>query len=102
MVRNLPEVNPGASLLGFSGTDTSLQVASISGLPGVGGELGHLISGVGGIRQSKKAFSGCAKRKLKKAKAGSSEARTGGMQRLRNANPPKQGETSTGTHKRLR
>jgi hypothetical protein len=36
MVRNLPEVKPGTSLLGVSGTDTPLQGASFSGFPAVG------------------------------------------------------------------
>jgi hypothetical protein len=57
MVRNLPEVKPGTSLLRVSGTDTPLQGASISGLPAVGGELVHLVSGIGGIRLVKKALS---------------------------------------------
>jgi hypothetical protein len=69
MVRNLPEVKPGTSLLGVSGIYTPLQGASISGLPAVGGELVHLLSGVGGIRLAKKALSGFSRRKLKKSKS---------------------------------
>jgi hypothetical protein len=65
--RDEPMVKPGTSLLGGSGTNTPLQGASISGLPAVG-ELGHLVSGVGGIRLVKKALSGCARQKLKKKK----------------------------------
>jgi hypothetical protein len=49
VVRNLPEVKLGTFLFGISGTDTPLQGASISGLPIVGEELGHLVSGVGGL-----------------------------------------------------
>jgi hypothetical protein len=69
MVRNMPKVKPGTSLLGVSGTDTPQQGTSIAGLPAVGGELGHLVSGIGGIRLAKKALSGCARRKVKKAKS---------------------------------
>jgi hypothetical protein len=69
VVRNLPEVKPGTPLLGVSDTDTPLWRASISGLPTVGEELGHLVSGVGGLHLAKKALSGCARRKLKKDKA---------------------------------
>jgi hypothetical protein len=58
VVRNLPEVKPGTSLLGVSDTDTPLQGASISGIPAAGGEPGHLVSRVGGIRLAKKALSG--------------------------------------------
>jgi hypothetical protein len=68
VVRNLPEVKPGTSLFGVSGTDIPLQGTSISGLPTVG-ELGHLASGEGGLCLVKKALSGCARQKLKKAKA---------------------------------
>jgi hypothetical protein len=102
MVRNLPKAKPGTSLLGVSGTDTPLHGASISGLPAVGGELGHLVSRVGGIRLAKKAWSGRARQKLKKAKARASEASTGGIQQPGNASAPKQVETSTETLKRLR
>jgi hypothetical protein len=77
VMRNLPEVKPETSLLGVSDTDTPLQGTSISGLPAAGGEPGHLVSGAGGIRLEKKALSGCARRKLKKAKARASEAETG-------------------------
>jgi hypothetical protein len=84
VVRNLPEVKPWASLLGVSDTDTPLQGASISGLPAAGGESGHLVSGVGGIHLAKKALSGFARRKLKKAKA------RGDIQQLGNASAPKQ------------
>jgi hypothetical protein len=102
VVRNLPEEKPGTSLLGVSGTDTPLQGASISGLPAVEEELGHLVSRVGGLRQVKKALSGCARQKLKKAKARASEAGTAGIQQPGNASVPKQGETLTETPKRPR
>jgi hypothetical protein len=78
VVRTLPEIKPGTSLLGVSDTDTPLQGDNISGLPAAGGETGHLLSGVGGIRLAKKALSGYSRRKLKKAKARASEAETGG------------------------
>jgi hypothetical protein len=93
VVRNLPEVKTGTSLSGESVTLTPLQGASISGLLAAGGEPGHLVSVVGGIRLVKKALSGCARWKLKKAKARASEAETGGIQQPGNASVPKQGET---------
>jgi hypothetical protein len=102
VVRNLPEVKPGTSLLGVSDTDTPLQGASISGLPAAGGEPGHLVSTVGGIHLAKKALSGCTGRKLKKAKARASKAETGGIQQPGNAITPKLGETLTETPKRPR
>jgi hypothetical protein len=78
MVRNLPEVKPGTSLLRVSGTDIPPQTASTSDIPTA--KLGHQVSGVGGIRLAKKALSVCARRKLKKAKARANEARTEGIQ----------------------
>jgi hypothetical protein len=81
--------------LGISNTDTPLQGASISGLPAAGGEPGNLVSGIGGIHLTKKVLSGCARQKLKKAKARAIEAETGGIQQPGNAITPKQGETST-------
>jgi hypothetical protein len=45
-------------------------------------------------------LSGCARRKLKKAKARAGKAETGGIQQPRNASVPKQGETSTKTPRR--
>jgi hypothetical protein len=101
VLRNLPDVKPGTPLLGVSGTDIPPQAASTSGIP-TAGELGHLVSGVGGLRLAKKALSGCARRKLKKAKARASEGRTGGIQQPGNAGAPKQGETLTKTFKRPR
>jgi hypothetical protein len=55
--------------------------------------LGHIISGVGELRLAKKALSGYARWKLKKARARASEAGTGGIQQPANAGAPKQGET---------
>jgi hypothetical protein len=55
--------------------------------------LGHKVSGAGELRLAKKALSGCARRKLKKARARASEAETGGIQQPGNAGAPKQGET---------
>jgi hypothetical protein len=100
--RNLPEVKPGTSLLGVSDTDTPLQGASISGLPAAGGEPGQLVSQVGGIHLAKKALSGCARGKLKKAKAEASEAETGDIQQTGNASALKKGDTSTETPQRPR
>jgi hypothetical protein len=45
-----------------------------------------------------KAFSGSARRKLKKTKATASEGGTGGIQQPGNAGALKQGETSTEYH----
>jgi hypothetical protein len=78
-VKNLPEVKPGTSLLGASDTGTPLQGASISGLPAAG-ELGYLVSRIGGIHLAKRALSGCTRWKLIKASARASEAETGGIQ----------------------
>jgi hypothetical protein len=96
------EVKPGTSLLGVSGTDTPLQGASISGIPTVGEELGHLVSEVGGLHPAKMALSGCARWKLKKTKARASKAGIGGIQQSGNASAPKQGETLTETFNRQR
>jgi hypothetical protein len=95
VVRNLPEVKPGTLPLGVSSTDTPLQGTSTSSIPTAGEGLGHLVSGVGGLRLAKNALSGCARRKLKKARARASEAITGGIQQPGNADAPKQSETST-------
>jgi hypothetical protein len=97
MVKNLPEVKPKTPLLGVSTTDIPLHGASTSSKPTVGEGLGHLVSRVGGLRLAKKALSGCARRKLKKAQARASEAGTGGIQQPGNASAPKQEETSTET-----
>lgn len=102
VVRNLPEVKPSTPLLGVSSTDTPLQGASSSSTPTEGEGLEHLASGAGGLRLAKKALSGCARRKLKKARAMAREAGTGGIQRPGNAGMPEQGGTSTETLKRPR
>jgi hypothetical protein len=80
MVRNLPDVKPKIHLLGVSSTDIPLQTASTSSKPTVGEGQENLVSRVGGLRLEKKALSGCARRKLKNAKARASEAGTGGIQ----------------------
>jgi hypothetical protein len=76
MVNNLPEVRPWTSLLGISDIDIPLLGASTCGLPAVQGErglpavqgeLGHLVPGVGGFSQVKKALYACARRKVKKS-----------------------------------
>jgi hypothetical protein len=54
------------------------------------------------LRLAKKALSGCARRKLKKAKAKSSEAGTGGIQQPVTASLTKQLETPTENPKRPR
>jgi hypothetical protein len=102
VVRNLPEEKPGTPLLGVSGTDTPLQGVSTFGIPTAGEGLEHLVSGVGGLHLAKKALSGCARQKLKKAKARASEAGTGGIQQPGNAGAPKLGETMPETLKRPR
>jgi hypothetical protein len=99
VVRNLPEVKPRTLLLGVSSTDIPLQGASSSSIPTVRG-LGHLVSGVGELRLTKKALSGCARQRLKKTRARASEAGTEGIQQPENAGMPKQGETSIKTLKR--
>jgi hypothetical protein len=96
-VRNLLQVKPRTPLLGVSSSGIPLQGASSSSTPTAREDLGHLVSGVGGIRLGKKTLSGCARQKLKKAKAKASEARTGGIQQPGNARAPKQGEALTGT-----
>jgi hypothetical protein len=102
VVRNLPEVEPGTSLLGASGIDTTIQGVGSTGIPAVGRAQGSLLPSIGGFLLAKKALSGCARRKLKKAKAKSSEAGTGGIQQPGNARATKEVETSTETPKRQR
>jgi hypothetical protein len=102
VVKHLPEVKPRSPLLRVSSTDTSLQGASTPSIPTAREGLGHPVSGVGGLRLAKKALSGCARWKLKKAKARASEAGTGGIQQPGNAGATKQGQTSAETLKRPR
>jgi hypothetical protein len=94
VVRNLPEVNPWTPIL--------LQGASSSSIPTEGEGLEHLASGVGGSRLAKKTLSGCARRKLKKARARATanKVETGSIQQPGNAGTPKQGETLTENFKR--
>jgi hypothetical protein len=102
MVRNLPEVKLRTPLLGISSTATPLQGASSSSIPTAGEGPGHLVPRVGGLCLAKKALSGCARHKLKKARLRASEAGTGGIQQTGNAGMHRQGETSTKTLKRPR
>jgi hypothetical protein len=102
MVRNLPEVKPGTSLLGASGINTPLHGAGSSGIPAAGGDQECLVPGIGERRLAKKALSGCARRKLEKAKAKSSEAGTWGIQKPGNASLTKQSDTPTEIPKRPR
>jgi hypothetical protein len=95
MVRNLPDVVPGTTLLGAGGINTPIQGAGSTGIPVAGGDQGSLVPKIGGLRLAKKALSGCARRKLKKAKAKSCEAGTGGIQQPGNASATKQTETPT-------
>jgi hypothetical protein len=99
-VSNLPEVSSKTSLLGASGSSLPLQGASGSSIPEEREGLRHLASGVSSIHLAKTRLSGCARRKLKKAKA--SQAGTGGNQQPGNGDMPKQGETPTGASKRPR
>jgi hypothetical protein len=85
VVRNLPEIKPGTHLLGVSVNDIPLQGARTSGIPTARKGLGHLVSGVGWLCLAKKALSGCARQKLKEAKARASEAGTGGIWQPGNA-----------------
>jgi hypothetical protein len=102
VVQNLTKAQLKPPLLGVSSTDTPLQGAGSSSKPAAGEGLAHLLSGIGGPRLAKKALSGFAKRKLKKARAGASQAGTGGSQEPGTAGSSKQGETPTGTLKRPR
>jgi hypothetical protein len=102
VVRNLPEVEPGNSLSRASSINTSLQGAGSTGIPAAGGDQGSLVPRRGEIRLAKKALSRCERRKLKKAKATSSEAGTGGIQQPLTASLTKQLETPTENPKRPR
>jgi hypothetical protein len=61
MVRNLPEVKPGTSLLGASGINTPLQGAGSTGIHAAGGDQGSLAPRIGELHLAKKALSGCAR-----------------------------------------
>jgi hypothetical protein len=102
VVRNLPEVKREITLLGVSSTDIPLQEASTSSTHTAGEGLAHPVSGVRGLRLAKKALSGCARRKLKKARSGASKAVTGGSQQPGNTDSSKQGKTPTDTFKKPR
>jgi hypothetical protein len=86
--------------LGTSGIDTTIQGAGGTGIPAVGEDQICLVPSIGGFRLAKKALSGCARRKLEKAKAKSSEAGTGGIQQPGYARATKQVEPPTKTPKR--
>jgi hypothetical protein len=98
-VRNLPEILSRTSLPGVGSSNTPLHEASSSSIPAEGG-LRHLASGVSKLHLAKAKLSGCARRKLKKAKA--SQAGTRGTQQLGNGGMPKQGETPTEASKEPR
>jgi hypothetical protein len=102
VVRNLSEIKSETILLGVSSTDILLQGTSTSIIPTAGEGLGHIVSGVGELRLTKKALSGCVRQKLKKARAKASEAVTVAIQQSRNAGASKQGESPTETLKRPR
>jgi hypothetical protein len=102
MARNLPEVELGTSFSGTGGINTPLQGAGSAGISVAGGDQGSLVPRIGELCLSKKALSGCAIRKLKKAKANSSEAGTGDIQQPGTAGLTKQLETPTETPKRPR
>jgi hypothetical protein len=61
VVRNLPDVKPRTPLLGVSSSDIPLQGASSFCTPTAREDLGHLVSGVGGLRLEE-ALSGNWKR----------------------------------------
>jgi hypothetical protein len=88
--------------LEVSSTDIPLQGASTSSISTVVVVLEHTVSGVGGLCLAKKALSGCARKKLKKARARASEAGTGGIQQPGIVSAPKQGETPIETLKEAR
>jgi hypothetical protein len=98
LVRNLPEVETGTFSSGTGGIDTPLQGAGSASIP-VAGDRGSLIPSVGEFRLAKKLLSGCPRRKLKKAKARSDMAGTGGIQQPRTAGMTGQVETLTETPK---
>jgi hypothetical protein len=102
VAENLPEAQQKSPLLGISSTDIPLQGADFSSKHAAGEGAGHLVPGVSGPRLAKKALFGCAKRKLKKARAGKSQAETGCSLQPGTAGSSKQGDTPTETLKRPR
>jgi hypothetical protein len=88
--------------LGTGDIKTPLQGAGSAGIPVAEGDRGSLVPRIGKLRLAKKALSGCARRKLKKARARSSEAGTGGIQQPGTASSTGQLETLTETPKRPR
>jgi hypothetical protein len=61
--------------------------------------VGHLVSGVGGLRLAKQALFGCARQKIKKAKQEQGRQELGGIQQPGNAGASMQGEATTETLK---
>jgi hypothetical protein len=102
VAENLPEAQQKSPLLRISSTDIPLKGADFPSKPAAGEGAGHLFPRVSGPRLAKKALSGCAKRKLKKARAGRSQAETGGSLQLGTAGSSKQGDTPTETLRRPR
>jgi hypothetical protein len=102
MARHLPEVKTKVSLIGVSLTDIPLQGASTSSKYAVSERQGLLVPQTGELRLLKDALSGSARRKLRKARIGASEARTEGSQQPGHASGPNLGETSIETSKRPR
>jgi hypothetical protein len=102
LVRNLPEVELRTSLSGTGRINTPLQGAGSAGIPIVEGDRGSLVPSMVEFLLAKKALSGCARRKLKKAKARSGEAGTWGIQQPGTVGLTVQLETFTEPPKRPR
>jgi hypothetical protein len=102
MAGHLPEVKTKITLMEVSLTDTPLQGASTSSKIVEKEGQGRLVPQTGELRLAKEALSGYTRRKLRKTKAGTSEASTGGFQQPGNASGLKPGETSTKPSKRPR
>jgi hypothetical protein len=78
VVRNLPEVKLRTPLLGVSSSDIALQGASSSSTLTAKEDLGHLVSGVGGLCLAKKALSGSPKTETEKGKSKGKQSRNWG------------------------
>jgi hypothetical protein len=102
VVRNLPEVEPRTSSSGTGGINTPAQGAGSAGTPVAEAYRGSLVPSMGEVRLVKKAFSGCARCKLKKAKARTAVARTGGIPQTGTTGMTGQVENLTETPKRRR
>jgi hypothetical protein len=88
--------------LGASGIDTTIQGAGSNGIPAAGDDQGSLVPRIGELLLAKKTLYGCARRKLKKAKAKSREAGTRVILQPGTASLTKQLETPTENSKRPR